>query len=51
VRAAEPVADPCENVRPSTAAAGYAWVNTGQIWSVGTVNVATGEIHIDAYMQ
>jgi Protein of unknown function (DUF3237) len=50
-RAAEPIADLCENVRLSTADEDYAWVNTRQIWATGTVNFATGKIHIDAYMQ
>ena len=50
-RAAEPVADLSENVSLSTAAEDYAWVNTRQIWGSGTVNFATGKIHIDAYMQ
>ena len=50
-RAAEPVADLSENIRLSTAAEDYAWVNTRQIWGSGTVNVATGMMHIDAYMQ
>jgi hypothetical protein len=50
-RAAEPVADLCENVSLTTAAADYAWVNTRQIWGAGTVNFATGKIHIEAYMQ
>ena len=50
-RATEPIGDLCENVRLSTAFADYAWVNTRQIWGVGTVNFATGKIHIDAYMQ
>jgi|SRR5579864_1480919 len=50
-RTAEPVADLCENVRLSTAAENYTWVNTRQVWAVGTVNFATGKIHIDAYMQ
>jgi Protein of unknown function (DUF3237) len=50
-RAAEPVADLAENVSLSTAAEDYAWVNTRQIWGSGTVNFATGKIHIDAYMQ
>jgi hypothetical protein len=50
-RAAEPIADLCENVSLSTAAADYAWVNTRQIWGAGTVNFATGKIHIDAFMQ
>ncbi len=51
MRAAEPVADLCENVALTTAAADYEWVNTRQIWAPGTVNLATGKIHIDAYMQ
>lgn len=50
-RAAEPVADLSENVRLSTAFKDCAWVNTRQIWGSGTVNFATGKIHIDAYMQ
>ena len=49
--AAEPIADIFENVCLTTAAADYAWVNTRQIWGAGTVNFATGKIHIDAYMQ
>jgi hypothetical protein len=51
MRPGEPVAELCENVTHTTAAAGYAWVNARQIWGVGTVNLATGKIHIDAYMQ
>lgn len=50
-RAAEPIADLYENVSLTTAAESYAWVNTRQVWGVGTVNFATGKIHIDAYMQ
>ena len=50
-RATEPVADLCENVRLTTAAESYAWVNTRQVWAVGTVNLATGKIHLDAYLQ
>ena len=51
VRPGEPIADLCENVTLTTAAAGYAWVNAHQIWGAGSVNLATGKIHIDAYMQ
>jgi len=51
LRPGEPIADLCENVTLTTAAEGYAWVNTHQIWGVGSVNLATGKIHIDAYMQ
>ena len=50
-RAAEPIADLRENVSLTTAAENYAWVNTRQVWGVGTVNFATGKVHIDAYMQ
>ena len=50
-RAAEPIADLCENVKLTTAFADYVWVNKCQIWGVGTVNFATGKIHIEAYMQ
>ena len=51
LRATEPVGDLSENVKLSTAAAEYAWVNTRQVWGCGTVNLATGKIHIDGYMQ
>jgi hypothetical protein len=50
-RVTEPVADLSENISLSTVAKDYAWVNTRQIWGSGTVNFATGKIHIDAYMQ
>ena len=50
-RPGEPVADLFENVTLTTAAADYGWVNTRQIWAPGTVNLAAGTVHIDAYMQ
>ena len=50
-RAAEPIADLCENVALSVAARSYAWVNTRRVWGVGTVNFAVGKIHIDAHLQ
>lgn len=50
-RASEPVADLLENVALTTAASGYEWVNTRQVWGVGTVDFAAGKIHIEAYMQ
>lgn len=50
-RAAEPIADLCENIRLTTAAETYGWVNKRQVWGIGTVNFAAGKIHIDAYMQ
>jgi hypothetical protein len=50
-RGTEPIADLCENVRLTTTAREYAWVNTRQVWGVGTVDFAAGTVHIDAYMQ
>jgi hypothetical protein len=50
-RAGEPIADLLENVVLSTAVEEFAWVNTRQVWCVGTVNFATGKIHIEGYMQ
>ena len=51
MRPGEPAANLFENVTLTTAAASYAWVNTRQIWGVGSVNLALGKIHIDGYMQ
>lgn len=51
LRVGQPVVDLCENVVLTTAAEPYAWVHPRQIWAVGTVNLASGEIHLDAYMQ
>jgi hypothetical protein len=50
-RTAEPIADLWENISLSTAAADYAWVNTRQVWAYGTVNFATGKVHIEGFMQ
>jgi hypothetical protein len=50
-RNGEPLLDIFANIRLSTAAAEYAWVNERQIWAVGTANLATGKIHAEAYMQ
>ena len=50
-RAAEPIADLRENVSLTTAVKDYGWVNTRQVWGVGTVDFAAGKIHVDAYMQ
>jgi hypothetical protein len=52
LRAGEPgIADLRENVCLTTAAADYAWVNTRQIWGVGTANFAVGKIHVEGYLQ
>jgi Protein of unknown function (DUF3237) len=50
-RTGELVADLIENVCLTTAAENYAWVNTRQIWAVGTVNLAARKIHIEGYVQ
>jgi hypothetical protein len=50
-RNGEPIVDIFANVRLSTASKAYAWVNARQIWSVGTAILATGKIHVEAYMQ
>jgi hypothetical protein len=50
-RKGEPMLDIFANIRLSTAAKEYAWVNERQVWSVGTANLATGKIHVEAYMQ
>ena len=47
----EPVLDIFGNIRLSTASKEYAWVNERQIWSVGTASLATGKIHVEAFMQ
>jgi hypothetical protein len=50
-RNGEPIFDIFGNIRLSTASKEYAWVNERQIWSVGTASLATGKIHIEAFMQ
>ena len=39
----EPIADRRENVTLTTAAAGYAWVNTHQIWGGGECELGYGQ--------
>jgi len=50
-RADEPIIDIVENAALTTAAANYAWVLSRQVWAVGTVNLATGTIHVEGYLQ
>jgi hypothetical protein len=50
-RPGESIADIFENVCLRTSAPNYNWVNSRQVWGPGTVDFATGRIHIDAYMQ
>ena len=47
----EAIMDIFANIRLSTAAKEYAWVNARQIWAVGTASLATGKMHVEAYMQ
>jgi len=46
-----PVGELFENVTLTTASEKYAWVNSRQIWGVGTVNLEEGKVHIDGFMQ
>jgi hypothetical protein len=50
-RANEPIVDLVENVRLTTASPKYDWVNRRQLWALGTANLATGKIHVEAFMQ
>ena len=50
-RTNKPIIDLIESVRLTTAAANYEWVNIRQIWGIGTVNLATRKIHVEAYLQ
>lgn len=50
-RKGEPVLDIFANIRLSTAAKEYAWVNARQIWAIGTASLATRKINAEAYMQ
>jgi hypothetical protein len=50
-RANEPIIDLIENVRLTTAAPKHDWVNSRQIWGLGTVNLATGKLRMEAFMQ
>jgi Protein of unknown function (DUF3237) len=49
-RDGEPIVDLSVKIHLVTAAAAYAWVNARPAWGVGYANVATGKIHIDAYL-
>lgn len=50
-RTTSPMADIFENITLLTAAAPYDWVNTRQIWAIGTVDFAAGKIVLTGYMQ
>jgi hypothetical protein len=50
-RANEPMIDLVENVRLTTAASKYDWVNRRQIWGLGTVNLMKGKMYIEAFIE
>ena len=50
-RNGESMLDIFANIRLSTASKEYSWVNERQIWGIGTASLATGKIHVTAYMQ
>ena len=43
------VLDLKENVTLTTSAGAYSWVNKLQVWGVGTVDLATQEVHVTGY--
>lgn len=51
LRPGEPTLDIFANIRLSTAAKEYAWVNSRQIWSVAIASLTTRKIHASAFMQ
>jgi len=44
-------ADLRENIHLNTVAADYQWLNTRQVWGVGTVDFSRGKIFIQSYVQ
>jgi hypothetical protein len=45
-----PIVDLAVKIDLATAAASYAWVNVRPAWGAGYADLATGKIHIDAYL-
>lgn len=50
-RPASSVVDLAENVMLSTAVPEFVWVNGRQVWAVGTVDLATGRLLLEGYVQ
>ena len=48
-REGSPIADLRENVTLSTSSEAYSWVNSLQIWGVGTVDLAEQVVNIKGY--
>ena len=49
VKPGSTVAQLRENVALTAADPGYEWLNSLQIWAIGTADIATGEIEVKAY--
>ena len=49
-RDGETIVDLAVKIDLTTAATAYAWVNARPAWGAGHANLATGKIHIDAYL-
>ena len=49
-REGEPIVHLAVKIHLLTASAAYAWVNARPAWGAGYANLATGKIHIDAYL-
>ena len=49
-RDGEPIVDLAVKIHLLTASAAHAWVNARPAWGAGYANLATGKIHIDAYL-
>ena len=48
-RRGSPVFQLRENVTLTTSEPELAWVNSLQVWGVGTVDVSTGQVHLRGY--
>jgi hypothetical protein len=49
-RDGEPIVDLAVKIHLTTAAAAYGWVNARPAWGAGHANLATGKIHLEAYL-
>ena len=49
-REGEPIVDLAVKIHLLTASAAYSWVNERPAWGAGYASLATGKIHIDAYL-
>ena len=49
-RSGEAVMDLIANVRLTTAARKYEWVNTRQIWGLAVANLETGQIRVESFL-